>query len=86
MRRYGLSLGLALALSGFAFSAANALPFACAVNPSAHNHARIMLKHKTIAQCNAGANGCKCVSCYDLTGKVYSQCYALVAPMPKLPK
>jgi hypothetical protein len=83
MRRFGLSVGLALALSGVAFSgSAFAAWPACAVGPSVHNHARIVLHHKTIASCT-GANGCKCVSCYNLDGSVYSACYALVAPMPK---
>ena len=83
MRRFGLSVGLALALSGVTFSgSAFAAWPACAVGPSVHNHARIVLHHKTIASCT-GANGCKCVSCYNLDGSVYSACYALVAPMPK---
>lgn len=83
MRRFALTLGLAVAVSGFAFSAANALPFlSCAVGTSVGNHARIVLKHKTIASC-AGAMGCKCVSCYDLSGGVSSACYPLVIAMPK---
>lgn len=83
MRRFGLSAGLALAFSALAFSSSAwaAWP-ACAVGTSVHNHARIMLHHKTIASC-AGGMGCKCVSCYNLDGSVYSACYALVAPMPK---
>ncbi len=84
MRRFGLSVGLALALSGVAFSgSAFAAWPACAVGTSVHNHARILLHGKTIASCMSGANGCKCVSCYNLDGSVYSACYALVAPMPK---
>jgi hypothetical protein len=84
MRRFGLSVGLALALSGFAFSgSASAAWPACAVGTSVHSHARILLNGKTIASCASGANGCKCVSCYNLDGSVYSACYALVAPMPK---
>ena len=82
MRRLGLSFGLALAISGLAFTAANADGLNCAVNTSAHNHARIMLHHHTLAKC-AGAMGCKCVSCYGLDGKPYSQCYPLVVAMPK---
>jgi hypothetical protein len=83
MRRFGLSVGLALALSGVAFSGSAFAAFpGCAVGTSVHNHARIVLHHKTIASC-AGAMGCKCVSCYNLDGSVYSACYALVAPMPK---
>jgi hypothetical protein len=83
MCRFGLSVGLALALSGVAFSGSAFAAFpACAVGTSVHNHARIVLHHKTIASCASG-NGCKCVSCYNLDGSVYSACYALVAPMPK---
>jgi hypothetical protein len=84
MRRLGLTVGFALALLGVAVSgpAFAAWP-ACAVGTSVHNHARIMLHGKTIATCTSGANGCKCVSCYNLDGSVYSACYALVAPMPK---
>jgi len=83
MRRFGLSVGVALALSGVMFSgSAFAAWPACAVGTSVHNHARITLHGKTIASCT-GASGCKCVSCYNLDGSVYSACYALVAPMPK---
>jgi len=82
MRRFGLSVGIALALSGFVYSGAQATPGACAVGTSVHNHARIVLHHKTIAKCS-GASGCKCVSCYNLDGSVYSSCYALAAPIPK---
>jgi hypothetical protein len=81
MRRFGLSLGLALGVSGMAFSAAQA-QIACAVGTTVNNHARIVLHHKTIATCS-GAMGCKCVSCYNLDGTVSSACYALIAPMPK---
>lgn len=82
MRRLGLSLFLALALSGAGYSGAQAWPLSCAVGLSVHNHARIMLKGKTLAQCQSGASGCKCVSCYDLSGAVYSACYPLVASIP----
>jgi len=82
MRRLGFSLGLALAISGFAFTAANAYGLNCAVGVSVHNHARIVLKHKTLATC-AGAMGCKCVSCYDFAGAPTSTCYPLVVAMPK---
>jgi hypothetical protein len=84
MRRFGLSAGLALAFSALAFSSsAWALTFpACAVGTSVNNHGRILLHHKTIASCS-GASGCKCVSCYNLDGSVYSACYALLVPMPK---
>jgi hypothetical protein len=77
MRRFRLSMSLALALSGFAYSGAQALPLiSCAVGVSVHNHARITLMGKTLAQC-AGPLGCKCVSCYDLTGAPYSSCFPL---------
>ena len=79
MRRLRLSLCLALALSGLSYSVANAWPLNCAVGLSVHNHARIVLNGKTLAQCQSGANGCKCVSCYDLSGAVYSACYPLFA-------
>jgi hypothetical protein len=77
MRRFRLSMCVALALTGLSYTAANALPFNCAVDVAAHPHARIVLKGKTIASCMAGAPGCKCVSCYDLSGAVYSACYPL---------
>jgi len=85
MRRFGLSLGLALAVSGLVYSgsASAAWPGVCAVGLVVNNNARITLHGKTLAKCVSGANGCKCVSCYDLSGAVYSACYALVAPMPK---
>jgi len=83
MRRFRLPLCLAFALSAFAYSgAASALPGACAVGLSVHNHARIVLHHKTIATCSSKMDGCKCVSCYGLDGKVYSACYPLLAGIP----
>ncbi|HUI13057.1 MAG TPA: hypothetical protein VL048_06265 [Xanthobacteraceae bacterium] len=83
MRRFGLSVGVAVALASVAFSGSAFAAFpGCAVGTSVHNHARIVLHHKTIAKC-AGGMGCKCVSCYNLDGSVYSACYPLVAPMPK---
>ena len=82
MRRLGFSLGLALAISGFAFTAANAYGLNCAVGITVHNHARIVLKHKTLATC-AGPLGCKCVSCYDFAGAPVSTCYPLVVAGPK---
>jgi hypothetical protein len=82
MRRLGFSLGLALAISGFAFTAANAYGLNCAVGVSVNNHARIVLKHKTLATCS-GAMSCKCVSCYDFSGAPTSTCYPLVVGMPK---
>ncbi len=82
MRRYGLSLGLAVVLAaGLVWSASQAFAEPCAVGVSVHNHARIMLKHKRLAQCTAAA-GCKCVSCYNLDGSVAATCYPLVAAMP----
>ena len=58
------------------------MPGACAVGLSVHNHARIVLHHKTIATCSSKMDGCKCVSCYGLDGKVYSACYPLLAGIP----
>ena len=82
MRRIGLSLGLALAMSALAYTAADAYGLNCAVGVSVNNHARIVLKHKTLATC-ASATGCKCVSCYDLSGAPTSTCFPLVVAMPK---
>jgi hypothetical protein len=77
MRRFRLSMSLALALSAIAYSGAQALPLiSCAVGVSVHDHARITLKGKTLTTCS-GSMGCKCVSCYDLTGAAYSSCYPL---------
>jgi hypothetical protein len=90
MRRFGLSMSLAVALAGLSYTAANALPFACAVDTAANPKARIVLHGKTIASCAAGSPGCKCVSCYDLMGSVYSACYPLyvmgIPSLPGLPK
>jgi len=83
MRRYGLSLLGAVALSGPSYSAATATPLMCAVGTAVHNHARITLSGKTLATCS-GSIGCKCVSCYDLKGAAYSSCYPLyVIGIPK---
>jgi hypothetical protein len=82
MRRFALSTGLAIAMSGLAFTAANAYGLNCAVGTSVNNHARIVLNHKTLATCT-GAMGCKCVSCYDFSGAPTSTCYPLVVAMPK---
>ena len=76
MRRYGLSLLAAVALSGYSYSAANATPLMCTVGVAVHNHAKILLSGKTLATCS-GPIGCKCVSCYDLSGAAYSACYPL---------
>jgi hypothetical protein len=77
MRRYK-ALSVALALSGMVYSGSAWAAFpACAVGVATHNHARIVLKGKTIAKCDASSLGCKCVSCYNLDGSVYSACYPL---------
>jgi hypothetical protein len=82
MRRYRFSLCLAFTLAaGLAFSGSQAFAQACAVGLNIHPHARILLNHHTIAQCNAAA-GCKCVSCTNLGGSVSSVCYPLAAPIP----
>jgi hypothetical protein len=81
MRRYRLSLYVVLALSVLAYSGSFARADVCAVNLSAHNHASILLKHKRIAKC-MGGDGCKCVSCYNLDGSVFSACFPLVAGIP----
>jgi hypothetical protein len=83
MRRIRLSLGLALAVSAISFSGAQAWPGICTVGLSTPPGAKIVLGHQILATCAAGANGCKCVSCYNLDGSVSSACFALVAPMPK---
>ena len=78
MRRYRLSLYVALAVAGLVYSGSNASAQSwCAVQYTVHNSARILLNHKTIASCTSGAAGCECVSCYTLTGSVSSACYAL---------
>ena len=82
MRRYRFSLCLAFTLTaGLVFSGSQAFAQACAVGLNIHPHARILLNHHTIAQCNAAA-GCKCVSCTNLGGSVSSVCYPLAAPIP----
>jgi len=83
MRRFRLSACLALAVSALAFSGAQALPLSCAVGTSVHSGAKILLKGKILTTCAGGAYGCKCVSCYDLSGAPYSACYPLVVAMPK---
>ncbi len=84
MRRY-LTLSVAVALAGLVYSASNASAQSwCAVNLSVHSGAKITLKHKVLGTCAGGANGCKCISCYDIVGGgVSTYCAALVAPMPK---
>lgn len=76
------AIGLTMAL-GYSTSQAQVLPtLACAVGTNVHPGARILLNHHTIAQCTPGGAGCKCVSCYNLNGSVYSACYPLVTPIP----
>ena len=82
MRRYRLSLCLALALAAVSYAGSNARAEPCAVGLNVHNHAWILYKHKKLAQCQSGP-GCKCVSCYNLDGSVFSACYPLVASVPK---
>jgi hypothetical protein len=84
MRLYRLSMGLAVVglATALGYSPSQALPGACAVGLNVHPGARIVLHHRTIARCTAGGAGCKCVSCYNLDGSVYSACYALVTPIP----
>jgi hypothetical protein len=84
MRFYRLSMCFAVVglVTGLGYSTSQALPGACAVGVNVHPGARIMLHHRAIARCNAGGAGCKCVSCYNLDGSVYSACYPLVAPIP----
>jgi hypothetical protein len=82
MRRRGLFLCLAFALAaGLVWSTSQASAEPCAVGLNTHNHARILLNHKRLAQCN-GAAGCKCVSCYNLDRSVTSTCYPLAAAVP----
>jgi hypothetical protein len=73
-------IGLTMSLG---YSTSQALPGACAVGVNVHPGARILLNHRTIARCASGQAGCKCVSCYNLDGSVYSACYPLVAPIPR---
>jgi hypothetical protein len=83
MRRRGLLLCMAIALTaGLVWSGSPAAAEPCAVGVNVHNHARIVLKHKSLAQCNSAA-GCKCVSCYNLDKSVSSACYPLVAAIPR---
>jgi hypothetical protein len=83
MRRYRFSMCFALALAaGLVYSGSQAFAQgSCAVGLNIHPHARILLNHHTIAQCNAAA-GCKCVSCTNFNGSVSSLCYPLAAPIP----
>ena len=71
-------VGLAM---GLGYSTSQALPGACAVELNVHPGAWILLHHHPIARCTSGG-GCKCGSCYNLDGSVYSACYPLVAPIP----
>lgn len=81
MRRYRFSMYLALALVGVAYSASTASAEPCTVGLNVHSHATILLKGKKLTTCD-GANGCKCVSCYNLDGSVFSACYPLAAAVP----
>lgn len=82
MRRSLLSLSVALALVGVAFAGSKASAEPCKIGLNVHNHAWILYKHKKLAQCNAGAAGCKCVSCWNLDKSVSAMCVALIAPAP----
>jgi hypothetical protein len=77
MRRITM-LCVAVAMSALAYSEAQAAGLNCAVGYTVHPKATLWLHHHKIASCD-GAAGCKCVSCYDLNGSVYSACYPLVA-------
>ncbi len=78
MRRIRLALCVAVAAAALGYTGAQAAGLNCAVGYVVHPKATLWLQHKKIAACN-GAAGCKCVSCYDLNGSVYSACYPLFA-------
>jgi hypothetical protein len=80
MRRFSMFLAVIGLTMGLGYSTSQALPGVCAVGLNVNHGARILLNHRTIAQCTGP--GCKCVSCYNLDGSVYSACYPLVAPIP----
>jgi hypothetical protein len=82
MRRYRLSLCIALALIGLAVAGSNTRAEPCTIGLNVHNHAWVLLKHKKLAQCNSAA-GCKCVSCWNLDHSASSTCFALVVAAPK---
>ncbi len=82
MSRRRLGLFVVIATFVLAYSGSNAWAQACAVNLWVHPHAKIVLKHRVLAQCVSGAAGCKCVSCYGLDGGVYTYCNSLFAPIP----
>jgi hypothetical protein len=83
MRRYRLSLYLALALVGLAFAGSSVRAEPCTVGLGVHNHAWILLKGQKLAQCTS-ANGCKCVSCWNILGGAPSStCYPLFVSMAK---
>jgi hypothetical protein len=82
MRHYWLSVCIALALAaGLVYPASQASAGPCAIGLNVHNNAWILLHHKRLSQCTSGP-GCKCVSCYNLDGSVFSACYPLAAPIP----
>ena len=84
MRLYRLSMCLAVVglVTGLGYSTSQALPGACAVGLNVHPGAWILLHNRPIARCTSGGAGCKCVSCYNLDGSVYSACYPLAGPIP----
>jgi hypothetical protein len=82
MRRLSMFVAVIGLTMGLGYSAAQAVPGACAVGVNVHPGGRILLAHHTIARCNGGGAGCKCVSCYNLDGSVSSACYPLAAPIP----
>jgi len=81
MRR-SLYIAVALAFSALVYSGSIASAEPCTIGLHVNKGAWILYKHKKLAQCLSGM-GCKCVSCYDWNGTVYSACYPLVAPGPK---
>ena len=76
MRRFSMFLAVIGLTMGLGYSTSQALPGACAVGVNVHPGARIVLAHHTIAESAIPAEPrCKCVSCYNLDGSVYSACY-----------
>ena len=82
MRRYRLSLCLALAVAALAYAGSKASAEPCNIKLGVPNNTRILLNHKKLAQCN-GALGCKCVSCWNVDGSASSTCIPLAVAMPK---
>jgi hypothetical protein len=52
---------------------------------SVHSGAWVVLKGRRLTQCQGGPAGCKCLSCYNWDGSVYSACYPLAASIPVWP-